>query len=77
MLRYWDLISDWMDEPTGLKITTVEVTRWNLISTLVTLILSAIWAWHVGSWKTFAFLFLSYLMGAVWMFVVRERRGDD
>lgn len=75
-MRYWDLLLDWMDGPTGLKISSVQITRWNLISTLIAFAASVCGGWYVGSWRTFAILFGGYFLGAVWMFMRREQSGD-
>lgn len=74
--QYWDALLDWMNEPTGLKITTVEITRWNLLSSLVATIASAIYAYEVGSWRLFALLIGGYFLGGLVMFMVRENRGE-
>jgi Na+-transporting NADH:ubiquinone oxidoreductase subunit NqrB len=74
----WETLLDWMDESTGLKISTVDITRWNVISTLVVLIATAIYGFgYVGSWRTFAVLFGGYMLGALWVFMRREQSGDE
>lgn len=73
----WDALSDWLDKPTGLRVTTVEVTRWNVISTAVAVILSAIYAFgYVGSVRLFLLLVGGYALGGLVMFMVRENRGE-
>lgn len=72
----WDAVLDWFDKPTGLRITTVEVTRWNLLSTIVATVLSAIYAYEVGSWRLAALLIGGYFLGGLVMFMWRENRGE-
>lgn len=77
MIRVMDALLDWLNEPTGLKITTVEVTRWNLLFTVFTVAVSAIYALgYVGSWRLFALLVGGYALGALVMFMWRENRGE-
>lgn len=73
---YWDALLDWLNEPTGLKITTVEITRWNALFTLIVVNASAAYAYEVGSWRLFALLVGGYVLGALVMFIIRENRGE-
>lgn len=76
LVRFWDLVTDWMDEATGLKIGKVEVTRWNLIAAVLAFIGCALYGWYVESWRTFALLFGGYVLGGLWTFMRREQRGE-
>lgn len=73
----WERLGDWMDIETGLRVFNVAVTRWNVIATTVALVFSIWYGFFVaGSWRTFAILFGGYILGAVWMIMRREQRGD-
>lgn len=76
MRRLWNALLDWMDESTGLKITTVEITRFNVLLTVFAFIGSVVWGWYAGSWRTFALLFGGYFLGALIGFMIREQRGE-
>jgi hypothetical protein len=78
LYRLWIITSDWCDEPTGLYIGKVAVTRWNLIAALLALAFSAWFGlWYAGSWRTFTLLYGGYLLGGLWMFMRREQQGGD
>lgn len=77
MMSYWDALLDWLNEPTGLRITTVEFTRWNVFFTVLVVVASAIYALgYVGSWRLFALLVGGYALGGLVMFMWRENRGE-
>lgn len=75
-MRYWDALLDWINEPTGIRITTVEITRWNLWSTIVVTIASSIYAYEVGSWRLWLLLVGGYFLGGLVAFMWRENRGE-
>lgn len=74
-MRYWDLLTDWVDV-TVFKITTVEITRLNVFVTVVVFIATALWGWYAGSVRTFLLLFGGYFLGSLVAFMIREQRGE-